>query len=429
VIGDGPADSVGAALDAAGDVMSDGTMLLCDVAAAFAAALRRNPDSFVADPALTRAMVPTARFADGGSQGCGDGVADPAWVDRFHVAIEAATSDYLTSPLRRRPTVAELFETLSFVVRPLVGHDIASDSTAELVSIAAMPPDETANELILALPDVAFAVIDGTVRGMGLPRDADAVAQSREAPKFASWTAGEGDDREVDYHAEGGSSWLAVRGESAEGLAAALAAALGGRAVTGLDEAFVGLLTVPRGVGRAPGAATSGNGAVRWRGLREAVAAFGEANRPLVEALVAAGLGDPDWRVRMTAVLAVGRLRLASAAEAAMQAVVPLAGASGLDQEDRRALLALRQAAHDRALRLPPSVPAIDVPVMGDMAMGDMAVAKRRRDHQQRLHALLASTSDAGWDRSAALLAALLGGPAATGGPLPPAWRGWLDDN
>jgi hypothetical protein len=272
--------------------------------------------------------------------------------------------------------------------------------------------DAPGDALVTLPPAAALARIGGLAAAIGLARDPDAVARRPDAPEFASWSGRDGDDREVDYHAQADARWLEVRGRDAGVLAGAMAAALQGTIAPDVTSALAELLTAPAG-------ARGANGATRWRILRAAVAAFGEANRPFVQALIRAGLKDPDWRVRMAAVLAIGRLRLASLADGATAAAAPRAGEDGIDQEDRRALLAFRIAAHDRALGLPAGAPASDL----------ADVTARRRDYQRGLHALLNGSADAAWGREAALLAALLDGPEAVRGRVPGAWRGWLGDD
>jgi hypothetical protein len=71
-------------------------------------------------------------------------------------------------------------------------------------------------------------------------------------------------------------------------------------------------------------------------------------NTPEAEALVAHVLDEADWRPRMTAVLAVGRLRLPALANRARAAEVPALG-KGVTDDDRRTLLALREVAAARA--------------------------------------------------------------------------------
>lgn len=86
---------------------------------------------------------------------------------------------------------------------------------------------------------------------------------------------------------------------------------------------------------------------LRWQLVRTIATGACSPNAEVSMALNAA-LADPDWRVRMTAVLAVGRLQLAALAERARAAEAPDRDA-GLRDEDRRALLALREVASERA--------------------------------------------------------------------------------
>lgn len=156
-------------------------------------------------------------------------------------------------------------------------------------------------------------------------------------------------------------------------------------------EPLAALLRVP------PGARDPANAARRREVLRIVLA--GPAEPMLTQALLAAGLDDPDGRVRMVAVLAVGRLKLADLAKRAMAAPVPAAGTDGFGQEDRRTLLALRHAAHDLALGLPPGTGVAGGP---DSRPGRIA-------HQTGLHGLLAGTGPSGDPRADALVADLLG--------------------
>lgn len=156
-------------------------------------------------------------------------------------------------------------------------------------------------------------------------------------------------------------------------------------------ETLAALLRVP------PGARDPANAAGRREVLRALLA--GPTEPTLAQALVDAGLDDPDGRVRMIAVLAVGRLKLAALARKAMAAPVPAAGTQGFGQEDRRALLALRHAAHDVALGLPP----------GTGIAGGPGSLPGRIAHQSGLHALLAGGRGSGDPRADALVADLLG--------------------
>jgi hypothetical protein len=273
---------------------------------------------------------------------------------------------------------------------------------------------EGTEEALVALPSAALLQrVDGLARAVGLARDADAVQQDAEKPTFASWTAQAPGDREIDWHDEDGDCWLELRGCEAGVLAGVLAAALGGRIGRDPGAALADLIRVPRGTGPAR---LGSNGALRWTMLRQAIAAAVPENAGALNALISAGLSDPDWRVRMTAVLAVGRMRIGPLAEKALAAPAPAAGCDGLGQEDRRMLLALRQAAHDSAAGIPPR---------GEST--DPAIAAKRQAFQARLQARLAKLPEAIEDRADALLLGLLGGRAALNGDVPGAWRSWLD--
>jgi hypothetical protein len=252
--------------------------------------------------------------------------------------------------------------------------------------------------VLLALPaGTALDRLDRAVTALGLVRDPDRTTPPA-GTAFASWTGPPGDDGEIDYLAEDGVARLELRGRRAAMRGNVLMTLCGARRAPAPEEALADLLTPP------PRAGDRDNALLRWRTLSAAVAAAGPANSELVRALVAAGLRDPDWRVRMTAVLAVGRLRLADLAEQAMAAKVPDAGTDGLGQEDRRALLALRHAARNLALGLPPGA---------DLA-GEPEVMAKRIAWQERLRALIADRAaeagETGDDRAAALVDRLLGG-------------------
>jgi hypothetical protein len=236
---------------------------------------------------------------------------------------------------------------------------------------------------IVNVGPATFETIARAIESRGLVRDPDrsSVEYDRSGrPSLASWSSAGGDDREVDFRcgAESSIAWLEVRGEGAADLAGALAADLGGREMGGSEELLAGLMTP-----RHPGwrADRIERGSSRWHRLQAALAVYGEANAVLVRSLIRAGLLDPDWRVRMTAMLAVGRLRLSDLAPLASKARVPQAGRGGVGQEDRRMLLALRQACHDFALGLPPSA--------GPGDGTDAAIAALRREFQAKLHRLL----------------------------------------
>lgn len=259
-----------------------------------------------------------------------------------------------------------------------------------------------ASNRIVTLSNSAFADIAAAIERCGLIRDPDrggVEIDGEGRPSLASWSGAEGDEREVDYRQDGmaGIAWLELRGSGAAELAGRLAAQIGARDIGTTEELLAGLMTGPSAARRHGDTA---NGAGRWQMLRAAVAAYGPANAMLVRSMIRAGLRDADWRVRMTAMLATGRLRLADLAPLAMTARVPEAGKAGVRQEERRMLLALRQASHDFALGLPPSTG----PGEGMAA----EIAARRRDFQAKLHRLLGG-DDIDDVRATALFSTLLG--------------------
>jgi len=378
-IGDGPADRLYEALSLFPVASVD------TIGASFYAALARNPENFADDPAGAGA-APAIVWRDGREEP--PGVAEPALVDAFQEALEAAALDYLDSPLARRPTVAELYATLSFVIGP-------KTPAFDRIDVPYMSSPDIGDMRIVLADGTDLAAVADAVERAGLLRDADAVPQDAARPAFASWSGAGRDDREVDYHDRDDVRWLEVRGRGAEALTGALTEALGARPAADPAAAVARLVTGPRA---RPDAPLSPSGRLRWQSLRAALGAAVPETAVAVKALVIAGLIDPDWRVRMTAMLAVGRLRLAALADAAMAVEVPAAGRDGLGQEDRRALLALRQAASDRARGAPP---------WGES--DDPAIARRRRDYQERLHARLERPPAAVEDRADALLLALFG--------------------
>jgi hypothetical protein len=249
------------------------------------------------------------------------------------------------------------------------------------------------------------------------PDRSDARTSVPDELSLASWSRSEGDDGEVDYHFDerSGARWLEVRGENAKERALDIANMLGGKHEGTAADALAKALTPPRS---GPAARPTASGTLRWRTLREVIAKANPVNMGIIVALIRAGLRDPDWRVRMTAMLGVGKLRLAALAEEAMAAKVPATGTSALGGEDRRVLLALRQAAHDRALGLSPSV--------GPGHGHSPDIADKRRAYQQRLHQLLAGEHPSDASDAAAMVAALLS-PEKSAPPLPPRWRSWID--
>jgi hypothetical protein len=253
--------------------------------------------------------------------------------------------------------------------------------------------------------------LDAIIGKWGLQRDPDRTAQPG-LPAFASWSEDNGSDNEIDYHAPvGETSWLELRGADAGTLAAELAKAVGIDKAPTEDNSLEDLLALPR----AP--ATSAMGDLRWQALRESVAAAVPANASLVRTLVAAGLQDGDWRVRMTAVLATGRLGLNDLAQRALAASVPAAGTSGLDQEDRRALLALRQAAHDLASGTEPGKRGREP--------GDPDLSQKGIAFQRQLRAMLRTPPAKCSDRASGLVMTLLDPGETDSADFPSRWRSW----
>ncbi|WP_143744698.1 hypothetical protein [Mesorhizobium prunaredense] len=239
-------------------------------------------------------------------------------------------------------------------------------------------------EQIISLGQAAFADVTAAIERRGLSRDPDlgsVEVDGEGRPSLATWSGADGDDREVDYRRDKDQAiaWLEIRGEDAAELAGTLAAELGGKSIGSIEDLVAGVMAAPSTVRRQE---RTEHASGRWHRLQAAVAVYGQANAMPVRAMIRAGLQDPDWRVRMTAMLAIGQLRLADLAPLAFAARVPQASRGGVSQADRRMLLALRQASHDFAKGLPPSAGP------GDGA--DAGIAAMRRDFQARLHRLLA---------------------------------------
>lgn len=111
-IGDGPADRLEDALRALPSRPS--LQALVDAATA---ALRRDADELVCDPAAARGRV--AARAEGGAPavvGAPDDAA-PDLVEAMLNVFDDMGVDYLDSEMERRPYVSELLETLTFVLR------------------------------------------------------------------------------------------------------------------------------------------------------------------------------------------------------------------------------------------------------------------------------------------------------------------------
>jgi hypothetical protein len=428
VIGDGPADRLGLALDEIVAAAPDRPRFE-DVLAAFGQALNRNPRAYVSDAerAPLRSVVAVFEPGEALEVPVSAAIPPPDWIDRLQSAIEEAAMDYQSSPLARKPTIDELLETLAFVLRPIAAA-IVWPRTSALRSLHApteaptLSRGQPGGEVVTLLPQASLALVHDVLSSMQWRRDPDRTDARTQTPgelSLASWSRGEGDDGEVDYHYDehAGARWLEVRGEEAAKHAAEIAAMVGGTRKGTAEDMLVDLMTPPR---RGASDRLGATGMLRWRSLRAALASAGPANMALIVPMIRAGLRDPDWRVRMTAMLAVGRLRLAALAEETMAAKVPAAGKSGLSSEDHRELLALRQAAHDRAKGLSPSTgPGEGMPE---------DIAAKRRAYQQRLHALLGGeAADEGDTAALLIIGALMDAGQARPDRYPPRWRRWLD--
>jgi hypothetical protein len=428
VIGDGPADRLGLVLDEVVAAAPDRPRFE-DVLAAFGQALNRNPRAYVSDAerAPLRSIGAVFEPSEALEVPVAAATSPPDWVDRLQSAIEEAAMDYRSSPLARKPTVDELLETLAFVLRPIAAAIVWPHTSALRLLHApseatTLSRGEPRGEIVTLPPQASLGLVHDVLSSMQWRRDPDRTDARTQTPgelSLASWSRSEGDDDgEVDYHYDehAGARWLEVRGEQAAKRAAEISAMLGGTYKGTAEDMLVDLMTPPR---RGASSGLGSTGLLRWRSLRAALARAGPVNMALVVPMIRAGLRDPDWRVRMTAMLAVGRLRRAVLAEEAMAAKVPAAGTSGLSSEDHRVLLALRQAAHDRAKGLTPSTgPGEGMPE---------GIASMRRVYQQRLHALLGGAAADEEDTAAVLVRALMNAGHVRLQRYPARWQRWLD--
>lgn len=281
-----------------------------------------------------------------------------------------------------------------------------------LVPGLALPPapggagwsDAAAGTAVLGQPG-DFGKVEQMAALLGLARDPDAIAQPSSPPVFASWTRHPDFGLELDWHApQAQTPWVEIRGEGAGRLAAFLAEAAAGRIAPSPDEALADLLTV------APGApASTGDGELRWTMLAALLANPGAAQRNLAASLIAAGLRDPDWRVRIAALWGVGALRLTELAAETQKVKLPPVEFAGLGAEDRHTLLALRELAQLRAEEKP--------------------IASGRTDRKAafltEIDALFDAFASRPRSRSEALLMALLRRSELTGDLVPRAWKSW----
>ncbi|WP_156404746.1 HEAT repeat domain-containing protein [Sphingomonas sp. Root241] len=260
-------------------------------------------------------------------------------------------------------------------------------------------------------PARSFRKLGLLLAALGLARDPDAEVQPL-LPHFASWTRHPALDLEVDWHApEPGTAWIEIRGEGAERLARAFGDALEGKVAPDPQAALAELLTVP------PTIRSTANGHVRWEILTTTLSAMPAADRTTILPLVAAGLADTDWRVRMVAIWGVGVLELESLATAAARAPLPPLEEAGLNADDRRTLLALRDAAVLKAGGRQPQAVTRE---------GSGPGGARRVAFVQRIVALLGPLPIVPHDRHAALIAAVLRQPGLDEKAIPRAWRSWI---
>jgi hypothetical protein len=194
-----------------------------------------------------------------------------------------------------------------------------------------------------------------------------------------------------------------------------LAFAARGRIVSAQDGQPLDLLRI---VAVRPGdvaEAAASSSLLLWRALRHLLAADA-LEMSDAEVLVAGGLVDRDWRARLTAVLAVGRLRLAKLAAAANRVDVP-GTEVGLDDDERRALLALRDIA---------PLLAAGQPADGARPVHpDPDVARKRAEFAARVTAAIEGASWPPPSHPAYVLRALAE-PDKVRSTAPPHWRGWL---
>jgi hypothetical protein len=259
--------------------------------------------------------------------------------------------------------------------------------------------------------DPDFDRLERLLLTLGLSRDPDSAPQPKR-PTFASWTKKPGLELEADWHApDGAQPWLEVRGAGAGRAAAALAEAFGTEPAPAPEAALAELLTIP------PAAPSGGTGNIRWEILSAVVRAAPGVERKAAEPLVEAGLRDPDWRVRMTAVWGVGALGIARLADSAASTPLPPLGFEGLNPDDRRTLLALRDSAADRAAGRNPAPSAFE---------GGGPGGANRAAFVARIAALFDGLPSSPRDRHEALVMALLRTPAPERSRIPPAWRSWM---
>lgn len=301
----------------------------------------------------------------------------------------------------------------------LVFHDsgVIRDAEAALVKLydldeSLIPPwlagdAETASRHILLPAGTGAETIEAAAIPLGYRREAGAgrarAGGAREAGAPVSWSRPQADEGELDLETDEGGVVLALRGLLAPIHGRALAAALGGL----IAGAPLDLTSVAR---LASGRLAGAGGLSRWQTLQELSRRADRAEPRLLAALVEAGLADADWRVRMTAALAVGRLRIAALAAACRAAQPPLPAEKLVPQEERRCLLVLRDAAA----------------LLAEGRSAEPEGSAARREAFAEARAILAGEAGGPWTRMRALAAVLLGDAPPEGASIPPEWRRWM---
>ena len=142
----------------------------------------------------------------------------------------------------------------------------------------------------------------------------------------------------------------------------------------------------------------------------------GDGEPLVLRSIVVRDHDGEDWRERMAGLVLAGQLRLDELAPVMAGAEIPPTSA-GLRDEDRRALMALRDMAAARALGRPFERPTHP----------DPAIAAARAALLRDLEALLDGSAFPGPDSPAYVLTAILDPDAVrAAGAVPPEWRRWL---
>jgi hypothetical protein len=142
----------------------------------------------------------------------------------------------------------------------------------------------------------------------------------------------------------------------------------------------------------------------------------GDGERLALRSIAVRERGGDDWRDRMAGLVVAGQLRLGELAPVMADAEIPPTSA-GLRDEDRRALMALRDMVATRVLGRPFERPTHP----------DPAVAAARAALLRDLEALLDGGAFPRPDSPAYVLTAILDPDAVrAAGAVPPEWRRWL---